>query len=107
MKEETKTMTASGLIYSGPGYMTSVLIGGLDGVNDVQLTIYDALTTPAGTEEQKFPTNKYDCDGYYPTGAEKQRESLFKDGLYLVCEDVGGGAMTGTVTVVVGRQIDG
>ena len=54
---QTKKMTASGIAFTGPCALASMLIG-TDGANDPTVTIYDGIDN-TGTE--KVPTSTYDA----------------------------------------------
>jgi len=99
--EQTKTMTASGVVYAYPCWLTSYLEAG-DAANDFQATLSDTASTPAGTWEEKVPTHPVDASAYGIGGVEKGRPSYCHNGLYLTVEAVGGGAFGGSCEIVVG-----
>lgn len=99
MKCFPKTVTATGLFYSGSCWFVNCKIG-MDNANDPQITVYDSLDG-TGAPTELLPTNPYDASQMGLNGIS-QDHSYAKKGIYVVIEGVGGGAFGGACEVTIG-----
>lgn len=94
MRGNPINFTASGILWTGPGYLVSVLVG-MDNANDPQITFYDN-TAAAGN--QIVPTTNLDASAKGFNGfMGGNLEIPFKNGCYVLVEASGGGAWGGTL----------
>lgn len=83
--------TASALIYTGPGYFFSLLIG-TDGSNDPVIAIHDALNGDTATNEI-VPSTTYDASLLGINGLVLHFAKHFKTGLYAKIANIGTGSI--------------
>ena len=95
---ESKRIAASTLIFTGRGFVGSLLIG-TDGTTDVIVTVYDALSAVSGTEV--IPTTKYDASALGLNGLETTYLKECVTGCYVEITDIGTGE------VVIGYRTEG
>ena len=95
-KSTPKFLNASGLVWTGHGYLTGLLIG-MDNANDPQITVYD---NTAGSGTAIVPTSNLDASAKGFNGFTRG-EIEFTIGCYILIEASGGGAFApGTIEVV-------
>jgi len=94
-KSIPKFLSASGLVWTGHGYLDSLFVG-MDNVNDPQITVYD---NTAGSGTAIVPTTNLDASAKGFNGFTKA-EIEFNTGCYILIEDSGGGAFGDTIEVV-------
>ena len=99
MKCFPKTVTATGLFYTGSCWFVNMKIG-MDNANDPQITVYDSIDG-AGTPTELAPTNPYDASQMGLSGIS-QDNSYAKRGIWLVVTAVGGGAYPGAADITIG-----
>ena len=90
-------ITASTLIFTGHGFLGSLLIG-TDGTNDPVVTVYDALTNTSGTEV--VPTTTYNASALGLNGLETSYLKECGIGCYVEISNLGSGE------VVIGYRAD-
>ena len=90
-------ITANTLIFTGHGFLGSLLIG-TDGTNDPVVTVYDALSAVSGTEI--VPTTTYDASALGLNGLETSYLKECGIGCYVEISNMGTGE------VVVGYRAD-
>lgn len=73
-------MTASGIITSRPGYIVGTEVGGLDGVNDMNITVYDGQDD---TGKIIMPNTPYDAAYEGPQGIMRPYKKQFRNGAYV------------------------
>lgn len=92
-----KYLTDSGLIWTGHGSLTVLLIGGMDDTNDPQITVYN---NTAGSGTPIVPTTPLDASVKGFNGFTKG-EIKFTIGCYILVEAAGGGDFDpGTIQIV-------
>jgi len=84
-----KRLTASGLIYTGKGFLFSMLIG-TDAVNDPVVSVYD-YTDATLAATRILPSNTYDASVLGLNGVVFQYAKEFNTGLYVKIADLGAG----------------
>ena len=99
MKCFPKTVTATGLFYTGACWFVNMKIG-MDNANDPQITVSDSLDG-SGTPTELVPTNPYDASTKGLNGISGD-ESYAKHGIYVTIEAVGGGAFGGAAEITIG-----
>lgn len=92
----SKKLGASGQVYVGKCFLTTILIG-MDEVNDVVLTVHDGINN---TGEEIIPTNKYDASSLGLNGVVLQFMVECWLGIYL---DI---TCSGTCEIVAHYDID-
>lgn len=97
--ENSARVVASALIHTGPGILTSLLIG-MDDTNDPVVSIHDALDGDTATNEI-VPEAKYDASALGMGGVALTFPKKFTTGLYVKI------ASLGTGRVVVGWRSEG
>jgi len=90
-------ITVSTLIYTGHGFVGSLLIG-TDGTNDPVVTVYNALSAVSGTEI--IPTTTYDASALGLNGLETSYLKECGIGCYVEISNLGTGE------VVIGYRAD-
>lgn len=85
-------ITASAVIYTGPCLFGGVLIGGMDGVNDPTVTVYDGVDN---TGKEITPTATYDASGLNLNGVRGGDADVCFTGIYV---EITGGAPVTVVT---------
>lgn len=71
--------TASGIVHTGHCWFGGLLLG-MDGVNDVTVTVYDGIDN-SGTEI--VPTNTYDSSSLGINGAQEGTLVVCSTGIYV------------------------
>ena len=99
MKCFSKTITSSGVVYTGSCWFVNMKIG-MDNANDPQITVSDAVAS-GGTPTELVPTNPYDASAMGLNGISGD-QSYAANGIYVTIEAVGGGAFSGSVEVTIG-----
>ena len=94
-KSTPKFLSASGLVWTGHGYLTGLLVG-MDNVNDPQITVYD---NTVGSGTAIVPTSNLDASAKGFNGFTRA-EIEFNTGCYVLIEASGGGAFADTIEVV-------
>ncbi len=82
-------VTASTLIYTGAGFLMSVLIG-TDGVNDPVVAVYD-YTDATDPTKRIIPSTTYDASALGLNGVVLQFVKRFSTGLYVNIANIGNG----------------
>jgi len=86
---DVSRITAATLIYTGSGFLMSMLIG-TDGVSDPVIAIYD--DTDAATAANKImPSNTYDASTLGINGVVMKFAKKFSTGLYVDISNMGNG----------------
>ncbi len=103
-KAFTKYLTDSGLVCTGHGYLTGLLVG-MDNVNDPQITVYDN-TSASGKEI--IPTTNLDASAKGFNGFFGGIRIEFSKGCYVLVEDPGGGAFSGSIelSIFISQSLD-
>jgi hypothetical protein len=83
---QTISLTASGIACTGPCAFGGALIGDIDGVNDMTVTIYDGITA-AGTEV--MPTTIFDGTVKGLEGIAENRKVQCTIGIYVAISGAG------------------
>jgi len=84
-----KRMVANTLVYTGKGFLFSLLIG-TDGVNDPIVSIYD-YTDATLAATKIIPSNTYDASALGLNGVVLEYAKEFNTGLYVKIENLGNG----------------
>lgn len=83
--------TASALIFTGAGFLFSMLLGS-DTINDPVVSVHDALNGDTATNEI-IPSNTYDASALGINGLALHFAKHFSTGLYLKIANIGSGSV--------------